>query len=106
MTTCDIDFENNPEQVVYSGQELRGTVRLKLTNFNHIRNIFIQFHGAAYTKWMEGTRKHARQENYLDRKIYLLENEDGTVLKCHKLVNKFNFSNTSLLLIIEIFIVS
>lgn len=53
-TTCKIEFENNPSQVVYSGQLLRGTVHLTLTSAKNIRGAYIKINGSAYAHWSEG----------------------------------------------------
>lgn len=80
-TTCEIDFENNPEKVLYAGQLLRGTIKLSLTSEKTVRGIYILIHGKAYCHWTKGSGKNSRSytgsEDYLREKTYLYGDENG-----------------------------
>lgn len=51
-TTCQINFENNPQKIVFSGQKLHITVRIKLTEEIKIRRIYIQLRGMAHVSFV------------------------------------------------------
>lgn len=52
-STCEIEFENNPMRVFFSGQIMRGTVHLKLAKQKQVRRIYIHLYGGAYASWTE-----------------------------------------------------
>lgn len=81
-TTCVIDFENNPDKVVGSGQLLRGTVTLTLTENRSVRGIFIKLIGKACVNWSallsdEYASTKRKNEYYLNEKAYLVGSEEG-----------------------------
>lgn len=80
-TTCIVDFENNPQKVLYAGQLLRGTVQLTLTEEKNVRGVFIHVLGQAYAHWTKkrGKRtKHYRgEETYLDERTYFVGGSEG-----------------------------
>lgn len=80
-TTCDINFENNPEKVYYAGQLLRGTIKLTLTSAKTVRGVYIVISGRAYCHWTTGSGKnrksHTGNEDYLEEKTYLYGDENG-----------------------------
>lgn len=82
-TTCDIDFENSPQKVLFAGQLLRGTVRLNLTGEKIVRGVYIRIHGKAYADWSEGSGKHRRtytgNETFLDERTYFVGRDTGRV---------------------------
>lgn len=49
-TACEIEinFENNPKKICFSGQKLNLTVRLKLTEDVEIRTVYIHLRGKAH----------------------------------------------------------
>lgn len=51
-TTCEINFENNPQKICFSGQKLHITVRLKLTEEIKIRGIYIHLRGTAHVRFV------------------------------------------------------
>lgn len=77
MTTCKIEFENNPNKVLYAGQTLRGTVELALTEAKTVRGIYIQIHGKGFCKWRSGKATHSGKENYLNETTYFIGGNDG-----------------------------
>lgn len=82
MTNCHIDFENNPMKIVYSGQTIRGTVQLNLTDEINIRGIYIHLYGGAYVNWRERMncfKIHIGNEDYLNHRIYLIGATHGIV---------------------------
>lgn len=84
-TTCDIEFENNPQKVVYAGQLLRGTVRLTLTEEKNVRGIYIRIYGKAYAHWSRGSGKSRRtytgEEHYLNETTYFVGGRDGNGMR-------------------------
>lgn len=50
-TTCLINFENNAQKIVFSGQKLHITVRLKLTEEIKVRGIDIHLRGTAHVRF-------------------------------------------------------
>ncbi|XP_055295416.1 arrestin domain-containing protein 17-like isoform X2 [Sitodiplosis mosellana] len=67
-TTCQINFENNAQKIVYSGQKLHITVRLKLTEEINVRSLHI--HGTAHVEFFQDDKKrngyYTADENVLD----------------------------------------
>lgn len=49
----EIDFQNNPMKVFYSGQVMRGTVQLNLSKQKKVRRIYMHLYGGAYVSWSE-----------------------------------------------------
>lgn len=73
MTTCKIEFENNPRKVVYAGQTLRGTVRLNLTKSKLVRSLYIRIHGRAYVHWVDGTNDNRKVRVFTGNEDYFSE---------------------------------
>lgn len=80
-TTCDIEFNNNPQKVLYAGQLLSGSVRLVLTEQKTVRGIYVRIIGKAYCHWTEGTgdnrKSYTGSEEYLNEKTYFVGGEHG-----------------------------
>lgn len=80
-TTCEIDFENNPERVLYAGQLLRGTIKLTLDSEKTVRGVYILITGKGYCHWTRGSgdnrRSYTGNEKYLEEKTYLYGDENG-----------------------------
>lgn len=80
-TACEIEFENNPSKVVYSGQLLRGNVHLSLTGSKTVRGVFIKICGGAYCHWTKGygktRRSYTGREDYLDERTYFMGGREG-----------------------------
>lgn len=79
---CEIDFENNPNKIIYTGQVVRGTVRLTLNEEKNVRGVYIRIYGKAYCRW---TRRRGRvtyvgKQNYLNETTYLIGAEEGTCI--------------------------
>lgn len=88
--TCKINFDNNREKLFYSGQCLRGTVKLILNKEKTVRSIYLQLAGRAYARWMEGSnRSHTGTEEYLMVKTYLLGGPTGGAPDTILLTRKF-----------------
>lgn len=64
-TTCEINFENNPRKVFFSGQKLHITVRLMLTEEIKVRGIYIQLRGTAHVRFFSNGY-HTADEDVLD----------------------------------------
>lgn len=83
-TTCDVVFENNPMKVLYSGQLLRGTVRINMTGEKKVRGIFIEIDGIGYARWSRSAGKsrkfHTGNEIYLNERTYFVGGTSGTLI--------------------------
>lgn len=81
---CEIDFDNNPQKVLYAGQLLSGSVRLMLIEQKTIRSIYIRIYGKAFCQWALGGgdthRLYTGSEDYLNEKTCLAGDSDGNVL--------------------------
>lgn len=75
-TTCEIDFDDNPMKIIFAGELLCGTVRLRLTKEQNIRTIFIRIYGHASVRMDNSTRCSNRQ-TYLNKKIILARGNNG-----------------------------
>lgn len=76
-TKCDIEFENNPNKVVYAGQMLRGTVKLKFTEPKMVRAIYIQIEGKANCNLKEAILQYIGQEVYLNETTRFIDGYGG-----------------------------
>lgn len=83
-TTCEIEFRNCPEKVVYAGQTLFGTVHLTLTEEQIVRSVYIKIKGEAYARWHKNRFKigqyrkiYSGEDVYYDEKIFLVGSRDG-----------------------------
>lgn len=80
-TTCAIEFLNNPQRAIYSGQLLCGTVNLTLTSAKHVRGVKIKIIGRGHCHWTTGSGKnrksHSANESYLDEETYFIGSNDG-----------------------------
>lgn len=85
-TTCEINFENNPEKVLYTGQLLCGTINLTLTTEKTVRGVYILITGKAYCLWRKGSSKSRKtytgSEDYINEKMYLYGDENGKNRTC------------------------
>lgn len=83
-TECEIEFENNPIKVIYTGQLLRGNVRLTLTEEKNVRGVFVEIRGKAYAHWTQGSgdnrRSYTGNEDYLNERTYFVGGNSGNVL--------------------------
>lgn len=90
-TSCSIDFENNPQKVVYTGQLLRGTVKMELTNAKRVHGAYIRIYGEAYCHFSKKNYVgfmvgYTGQEDYFDQTTYLIGGRDGNYHNCkHKI---------------------
>lgn len=78
-TTCDINFENNPQKMCFPGQKLHITVRLKLTEEMKVRGIYIHLRGTAYVRFVIDDAKRSglftTDEDVLDIRKHLIDGE-------------------------------
>lgn len=75
-TNCKIEFENNPEKIYYSGQIVRGTVKLTLTDAKIVRGIYMQLFGDGYISFYE--KRFESKETYLNLlRLSLLDGNNG-----------------------------
>lgn len=70
LTTCQIEFENNPVKVFYPGELLRGIVRVKLLEETFVRSIHIELRGEAYTNWVTFSNSYECDEQYMNERTY------------------------------------
>ena len=83
QAACQINFENNPQKIVFSGQKLHITVRMKLTEEIKIRRIYIQLRGMAHVSFVIDdcmcvssygqSGRYATDENVLDLRKCLVD---------------------------------
>lgn len=79
-TTCEIEFDNNPLKVMYSGQVLRGNVKLTLTESIKVRCVYLKIVGEGYCHWTnEGT--FTGRESYIDESRCFVDGSEGDILK-------------------------
>lgn len=71
-TKCEVELENNPLKVIYSGQVLRGTVNLTFTKEKVARGVYIRVTGQGYTHWTQADTAFASQEDYFNQLMYLV----------------------------------
>lgn len=81
QTSCDIEFENNPTKVFYSGQQIRGTVKLSHAETHPWCEMFIRIKGEGYVKWDEGsgssTKTYTGFKSYVDERVYIPGGQTG-----------------------------
>lgn len=75
-TSCEINFENNRMQVVYSGQIIRGVVRLTLTEEKLVCSAIVQFNGTAYNV---NNGVNTNNMNFFEKKKYLIDRDNGKI---------------------------
>lgn len=73
----------NSEKLVYAGQKLRITVRLKFTEETKVRGIYIHLRGKTHVRFMEDDSKregsYVANENFLDMQNCLVSGNGGNV---------------------------
>lgn len=94
---CQINFENNPQKIVFSGQKLHITVRMKLTEEMKIRRIYIQLRGMAHVSFVIDdcmcvssygqSGRYTTDETVLDMRKCLVDG-NGNANKSFKISNK------------------
>lgn len=81
--TCEIEFENNPSKVIYTGEWLNGTVHLT-TDEKTIHGVLLKVVGKAKVRWTEGTGRnratYGGKEKHLEEKTYLVGGSDGRII--------------------------
>lgn len=76
-TTCEIEFENNPDKVIYAGQLLRGTVWLTSTERKRIRVVYIQISGKAVTRWSDSDSSYGGKQILFNQQSNLVNGSNG-----------------------------
>lgn len=80
-TKCEIEFENNPLKVVYSGQVLCGDVKLTQTELMKVRGVYIKICGEGYCHWTTGSGRNEKlytgREDYIDKRICFIDGREG-----------------------------
>lgn len=79
-TTCEIEFENNPDKIIYAGQLLRGTVWLTLTKEKCVRSVYIEIYGKAMAEWSDMDSTYGGKQTFFDEKICLVGDTAGSLL--------------------------
>lgn len=67
---CDIEFDNNPQGVYFSGQMLTGTLTLTANRVKKVKAVALKILGFVNTQWTE-TDKHSETITYHDQYLYL-----------------------------------
>lgn len=84
-TTCQLEFENNPSKVIYSGQYLHGKVHMSLTREITVRCVYLKILGNASTLWTKGDSSHGKtfkgSEEYLDEQTDFVGGTNGNLQK-------------------------
>lgn len=105
-TNCNIEFENNPNRIVYAGQLLRGTVRLTLTEEKNARGVYIRIKGKAYCHWSRGKNNtYTGREDYLNETTYFVGGRDGNKYfekRCFHAFIQFNLVNRMIISIVYV----
>lgn len=83
-TTCEINFEHNPQKIVFCGEKIHVTVRLRLTEEIKVRSIDFYLDGMAHVRFFKDDSNkdgyHTERENVLDiRKCLTGGNSKGDV---------------------------
>lgn len=89
-TTCQINFENNLQKIVFAGQKLHITVRLKLTEEVKVRGIHIHLCGTAHVRFF-ANRYYTTDEDVLDMRKCLTGGNGNDDVACgvnKPLINK------------------
>lgn len=91
MPTCDIELQSNGSNAVHTGQELCGTVRLTLTEEQHLHGIYIQIDGKGFCQWLEYKETFTGRADYLNEIIYFVGGPNGrcAFVSYNKLTNFF-----------------
>lgn len=77
-TTCEIEFDNNPLKVVYSGQLLRGNVKLTLTDLIKVRGVYLKICDEGYCHWTN-ERSFTGREDYIDERRCFVDGSEGDI---------------------------
>lgn len=80
-TKCAIEFDDNPLNVYYSGQTIRGVVHLNISDAKTVRGIYLKIIGKSYVRWHSNPgRIHRRlsgKDVHLKEIIYFVGGDDG-----------------------------
>uniref|UniRef100_A0A336MDB3 CSON015362 protein n=1 Tax=Culicoides sonorensis TaxID=179676 RepID=A0A336MDB3_CULSO len=101
---CNIKFDNNPQGIYYSGQNLSGTVELSVERLIKVKAISLKISGFAYTHWTErenykvNGKNHTRmvnfhgREDYLNSTTYLIGSPNANQIEILPGVHTYNFA--------------
>lgn len=76
-TTCEIEFENNPLKVIYSGETLRGIVHLLVTSEKVIKKGSVKIVGEGNVRWTEHLQRQ-KYDNHQQKYVTEYYTEDRT----------------------------
>lgn len=78
-TTCEIEFKNDPDKVIYAGQLLRGVVFLTLTEMKRVRAVYIRISRKAETSWNGPDPKSSYRGEQISviQESYLVDGRNG-----------------------------
>lgn len=85
-SNCQIDFENNSVKVLYSGELLRGIVRIKLLEETLVRNIYVEILGEAYTNWTTFSNAYECDEQYMNERTYFEGGSNAMISVYHTVI--------------------
>ncbi|XP_055639234.1 arrestin domain-containing protein 3-like [Toxorhynchites rutilus septentrionalis] len=85
---CQVRFDSNPNAIFRAGDAVSGTVILTLTKLKKVKGVYVLISGFAETFWdgkvyhgpkNRKTKAHFKgYEDFIDKKIYLVESDDGS----------------------------
>lgn len=87
-TKCEIEFDNNPSKVIYSGRTLHAVVSVTLANLTTVHSIYVKLIGEANANWQVRSGSNRRisksytgSEKYLDERINLVDVRSGKIIR-------------------------
>lgn len=99
-TSCEIRFDENPYGVYFPGQNLSGSVELRLAEVTKVKGVALQINGAAEVKWTEstGAGKNRRtihysgRQDYMHSTTYLAGSREGNSIELLPGIHTYRFS--------------
>ncbi|KAL9896929.1 arrestin domain-containing protein 2-like [Glossina fuscipes fuscipes] len=98
VINCDIEFDNNPHGVYFSGQKLTGRFTLSVNKVKKIKAVVLKVLGCASTQWTEIDKSseiitYHDQRLYLDTNTYLLQAADKSeIITIEPGIHTYNFT--------------
>lgn len=93
--TCAINYNNNPDGIFTSGQNLTGTVIVTCTKSKRIRAVLLTISGKATTRWETGfgndLTTYTGDETLLESKHVLIGEINGPEFELHPGVYDYSF---------------
>lgn len=81
-TICEIEFENNPNKVFFTGELVRGVVSITLSKKQMFKAIFIQFSGKSVTGWWTLEESFSSEQIFFNQQLDLIEKSTGNFIVC------------------------